>query len=384
MHWIRRPLLEVCDAYQPKTITAKEMTPDGEYPVFGANGKIGRYHSYNHQEAELLIGCRGSCGAVNMSEPRSWITGNAMVIKPKNAELLVEFLRYFFLNPQVVEGVITGVAQPQITRKSLGDITISYPPAPEQRRIVAVLDAAFAGLEAMGANARKNLQNAWELVESFSRSVFPGATAWRAEKLNDVVAQDCTLSYGIVQPGDDFAGGLPVVRPTDLVARTIKLDGLKRINPALATSYQRTCLQGGDLLLCVRGSTGVVAIASNALAGANVTRGIVPIRFNRKKISADFGYHILRSADVQTQIRAKTYGAAIMQINIKDLRNVLVRFPELDEQANIAKRLDDAELELNRLAQIYTQKIAAIDELKQSILQRAFSGALPSEAAVAA
>jgi hypothetical protein len=77
--WSERPFLDVCDAYQPKTISMKEMIRDGAYPVYGANGVIGRYDKFNHEEPEILLGCRGSCGAVNISEPKSWITGNAMV-----------------------------------------------------------------------------------------------------------------------------------------------------------------------------------------------------------------------------------------------------------------------------------------------------------------
>jgi type I restriction enzyme S subunit len=272
-----------------------------------------------------------------------------------------------------------------LNKEKLRAIEVRYPPLPEQRRIVSILDEAFAGLEAMRANAEKNLQNARELFNSISNSVFSGPSAWAEEVLDDVVSADCSLSYGIVQPGNDVEGGLPIVRPTDLVSRRIiEVDGLKRINPALAASYQRTTLQGGDLLLCVRGSTGTVAIAADDLGGANVTRGIVPIRFDPKKISPCFAYHLLRSADIQAQIRAKTYGAALMQINIKDLRNVRVQFPKVDEQTQLSERLDSAELASSRLVEIYAKKLAAIDELKQAILQKAFAGELTAVEAVAA
>lgn len=73
------------------------MVPDGAYPVFGANGIIGRYYQYNHEEPQLLITCRGAtCGSVNISEPFSWITGNAMVVRPKSAEIDMRFLEYLF------------------------------------------------------------------------------------------------------------------------------------------------------------------------------------------------------------------------------------------------------------------------------------------------
>jgi type I restriction enzyme S subunit len=150
--------------------------------------------------------------------------------------------------------------------------------------------------------------------------------------LENLVTEDCSLSYGIVQPGDDLNGGLPIVRPTDLKTELITLDGLKQIDPAKADGYKRTSLQGGELLVCVRGSTGVTSIACKSLAGANVTRGIVPVRFDPEIISEKFGYYQFISPLVLSQIKAATYGAALMQINIRDFRKIKISTPPLAEQ----------------------------------------------------
>jgi type I restriction enzyme S subunit len=194
--------------------------------------------------------------------------------------------------------------------------------------------------------------------------------------LESVAADDCSLSYGIVQPGNDVEGGLPVVRPVDLTRNVITLDGLKRIDPELALGYERTKLQGGELLLCVRGTTGTVSIAAPELEGGNVTRGIVPIRFKSDRVIPSFGYHLIKSGGVQSQIRERTYGAALMQINIGDLRNIKVKIPPLSEQNELAERLDNLRKGAAHLQSLYTRKLAALDELKQSLLQRAFSGQL--------
>ncbi|MBU3924402.1 N-6 DNA methylase, partial [Patescibacteria group bacterium] len=83
--WPMVELGEICEIYQPKTITSKDIKSAGPYKVFGANGVIGFYDKYNHEESEVLITCRGAtCGTINLSEPKSWVTGNTMVVKPKN------------------------------------------------------------------------------------------------------------------------------------------------------------------------------------------------------------------------------------------------------------------------------------------------------------
>jgi type I restriction enzyme S subunit len=154
------------------------------------------------------------------------------------------------------------------------------------------------------------------------------------------------------------------------------MEGLKRIDPSLAESYRRTTLRGGDLLLCVRGSTGVVSVAAEELAGGNVTRGIVPIHFDDQFVAQDFGYYLMCSTPVQKQIREKTYGAALMQINICDLRNLILPIPPRPIQEALANRFESLLAETDRLASIYQQKLAALDELKKSLLHQAFSGEL--------
>jgi type I restriction enzyme S subunit len=194
--------------------------------------------------------------------------------------------------------------------------------------------------------------------------------------LEDVADPSCTLSFGIVQPGDDFLGGLPIVRPTDLGEKAIRLNGLKRIDPRLADGYRRTTLHGGELLLCVRGSTGVASIAAPELTGANVTGGIVPIRFNTSLVLPDFGYFHVKSEHVQGQIRDKTYGAALMQVNIRDLRAVTLLVPPRKEQSFIASSLNELEVETQHLTNLYERKLAALEDLKKSLLQQALNGEL--------
>jgi type I restriction enzyme S subunit len=251
------------------------------------------------------------------------------------------------------------------------------PPLAEQRRIVAILDEAFEGIAAAHANAEKNLQNAHELFGRISGAVLEQLTPIsRIASLEDVVESGCSLSYGIVQPGDELADGLPIVRPVDLNCSVVVLDGLKRIDPTLAKSYARTTLKGNDILLCVRGTTGTLALADSTLVGANVTRGIVPIRFDTTQISQDFGYCLMRSEPVQMQIRAKTYGTALMQINIRDLRQMTLPIPPRQEQEAVVQRLGELEAAADQLTATYEQKLTALDDLKKSLLHQAFNGEL--------
>ena len=318
--------------------------------------------------------------AANLTNGVGFGSSEYMVLRPSPA-LDKEWL-YYYLSRETfrTEGAARmsgAVGHKRVAKEFIDAYPIPVPPLTEQQRIAGILDEAFDGIATAKANAEKNLQNARALFESHLQAVFTQrGDGWTETTLEGVAHRECTLSYGIVQPGEEVADGLAIVRPTDMTSKVIYLDGLKRIDPKLADSYKRTTLVGGELLLCVRGSTGMLSMAAPELVGGNVTRGIVPIRFDPARMTRDFGFYLMNSAVVQEQIREKTYGTALMQINIRDLRNISFSFPPLKKQEAIATALHELSEETQRLESLYQQKLAALDELKKSLLHQAFSGAL--------
>lgn len=125
--WQRLSLAILSEMYQPKTISGKELVENGKYYVYGANGIIGKYNQYNHPDAEIAVACRGaSCGSIQMTLPFSWITGNAMVIKPTSDFPYKEYL-YYYLLAKSPNYLCSGSAQPQLTRENLSLYTITVP-----------------------------------------------------------------------------------------------------------------------------------------------------------------------------------------------------------------------------------------------------------------
>ena len=125
--WGVTTLGELYDIYQPGILSAKQCDPDGEYEVHGSNGVIGRYHEYNHEDSEIVISCRGDCGNIHRVMPKTWITGNAMVIKPKiETNQSREYLKNM-LGTLGIKNISTGSVQGQITRTNLAPIKIVTP-----------------------------------------------------------------------------------------------------------------------------------------------------------------------------------------------------------------------------------------------------------------
>ncbi|MBW9201176.1 restriction endonuclease subunit S [Bacteroidales bacterium SW299] len=141
-------LQDIADIYQPQTIASTDLTEDG-YLVYGANGIIGKYRSFNHEKEQICITCRGNtCGTVNFTEPKSWITGNAMVINTDNyAKNVNKRYLFHYLSSINFNSIISGSGQPQIVRQPLAKLKLILPVLIIQNRIAECLDAMFAKMK---------------------------------------------------------------------------------------------------------------------------------------------------------------------------------------------------------------------------------------------
>ena len=138
-------LQDIADIYQPQTIALMNLMKDG-YLVYGANGVIGKYHLYNHEKEQICITCRGNtCGTVNFTAPKSWITGNAMVINTDNfAQNVNKRYLFHYLSSINFNNIISGSGQPQIVRQPLAKLKLILPTLTIQNFIAECLDAMLA------------------------------------------------------------------------------------------------------------------------------------------------------------------------------------------------------------------------------------------------
>lgn len=280
---------------------------------------------------------------------------------------------YFFLKSQRQKmlGDAFGGAQPHINQKYVKDFKIPLPPLEDQIRIAHLLGK----VEGLIAQRKQHLQQLDDLLKSVFLEMFGDPVrnekGWGTQSLEEIVTDDCPLTYGIVQPGDEFTGGVPIVRPVDLAVDVVSSQGLKRIDPKIDSKFERTRLRGGELLMCVRGTTGVISIAGEELQGANVTRGITPMWFG-EQANKRFMFHQLKSHAVQRKIQEKTYGVALKQINLSDVRSLRLIVP-LDELQNrfsvIAERMEGTKAN-------YQQSLTDLESLNGALSQQAFKGEL--------
>ncbi len=253
-------------------------------------------------------------------------------------------------------------------------VSLPVPPLPEQHRIVAILDEAFDGIATAKANAEQNLQNARALFESHLQSVFTErGEGW----------MDSTIGAEI--KFIDYRGKTPVKTQSGIrliTAKNVKMGYLQEMPMEFiaSASYKDWMTRGipknGDVLFTTEAPLANVAQLDTDEKVAFAQR-IIVMQPVAAKLDSTFLKYLLLSQPIQQRIRAKGTGATVQGIKASLLKLIEISFPKsLTEQEQVVAKLDALRAETQHLESIYRQKLAALEELKKSLLHRAFCGQL--------
>ena len=226
-------------------------------------------------ETDVLISVVGAtCGKINLGADCA-IGRSVAALRPR-PQKLDQFWLHYFMEGQVkrLRTGSQGAAQTVISKDMLANTLIPLPPLEEQRRIVAVLDEAFEGLDRARAHAEANFKNAQDMLTSIIDNEFIGASANSAELELRNLCTNRGITYGVIKLGDHFPDGVPCLRTSNVRPLMFDLDGMKRITPELSQEYSRTILEGGELLVNVRGTLGGVAVVPKSMNGWNISREV--------------------------------------------------------------------------------------------------------------
>ena len=184
-------------------------------------------------------------------------------------------------------------------------------PISEQQSICKQLDYVYDIIK----TRQQQLQKLDELVKARFVEMF-GDDKYSKMPLINLITEGAGLSYGIVQPGDSGTGDMGVLRPVDMVNGEISTHSIKYIDRSIGASFKKTELVGDELLITVRGTTGVTALTDSRFKNMNVTRGIAVIRYDRRKINPIYLNAFLNTDESQQYIQEHTRGATLQQINL--------------------------------------------------------------------
>ncbi len=240
---------------------------------------------------------------------------------------------YFFLSAKTeyLNSLGRGATFKEISKAIVENIMIPLPGIEDQKQIAA----RFVQVEDLIRLRKEQIQQLDQLVKSRFIELF-GEKDYPTTDLISVIIDGAGLSYGIVQPGDDGTGDMGVLRPVDLVDGRIATGSIKYIDRSIGDGFRKTELSGEELLITVRGTTGVTALTDSRFAGMNVTRGIAVVRYDPSKVNPHYLNAYLNTDESQRYIQEHTRGATLQQINLADLRIMQVILPPMELQNQFA------------------------------------------------
>lgn len=368
--WQTKSLGEVLKLEYGKPLPKDKRAEDGDYPAYGANGVKCRTNEYYWNKPSIIIGRKGSAGEVNLSEDVFWpLDVTYFVVFDENKHDRI-FL-YHALESLELTKLAKGV-KPGLNRNEVYAIEFSFPPLPEQKRIVTILDEALAGIASAVANTEKNLANARELFETHLNNVFTQKGDGWVEKTLEQIGTTQTGSTPKTSDKENYGDFIPFVKPADF-NRDGSLDYKNNGLSKKGFEKVRKVAAGSALMVCIGATIGKCGYTDRDITTNQQINALTPA----KGLSCKLIYYQMLTDDFQNRVLRNSGQATLPIINKKKWSALTVLFPKtLDEQKRIVANFDTILAETQRLESIYRKKLDALSELKQSILQKAFSGEL--------
>jgi type I restriction enzyme, S subunit len=374
--WEIKKLGEVLKLEYGKPLENNKRNSNGKYPIYGANGEKGRTNEFYYNKKTIIVGRKGSAGEVNLTDEKFWPLDVTYFVTFNEKKYDLNFL-FHLLNFLDLTKLAKGV-KPGINRNEVYSIDAKFPPLPEQQRIVAILDEAFAAIAKAKANAEQNLKNAKELFESYLQGVFEnklhGSKFETLDSLCELII-DCEHKTAPTQKT-----GYPSIRTPNIGKGVLILEGVNRVSEKTYTEWTRRAIpQADDLILAREAPAGNIAVIPENIKVCLGQRTVL-IRPKKNKIISKFLAYLILSKDVQEQLLSHSTGATVQHINVKDIRAFKVfNLAPLSEQQAIVKKLDALSAETKKLEAIYQKKTEDLEELKKAFLEKAFRGELSEQ-----
>jgi type I restriction enzyme S subunit len=328
------------------------------------------------------------------------------------------------------KAIVHGVGRPRLNLSEIKSIQVPIAPLTEQHRIVAEiekqltrLEAGVAALRRVQANAKRyraavlkaacdgrlvpteaalahresrafdtgkdlldriraDRRERWSGRGKYEPPSAIGETdhtlvpdGWAKATLDEIGQEGRPIIYGIIKPGPHVPDGIPYVRVTEMKDGSIDPSTLRRTSHERAAKFRRATLASGDVLISKDGTIGRVAVVPPELAGANITQHVMRAPIHQY-VARDFVVWAIRSDQCQRWLTGETRGVALRGVNVEDFRRLPIPLPPVAEQGRIVAEVDRRTSVVDELEDLVVANLRRAARLRQSILQRAFSGEL--------
>ena len=380
--WKSVRLIDICELINGRAYNKQELLDAGPTPVL----RVGNFFTNRNwyysdltldadkycDDGDLLYAWSASFG------PRIWDGGRVIYhyhiwkIIPDQELIDKKFLYYFldFDKEKIQAEQGAGTTMVHVTKGAMEQRPLLLPPLPEQKRIVAILDEAFAGIAAATTNAEKNLANARELFDLSLEAIFTKeGNGWVQRPFSDI----CEITSKLVDPREPRFIDLPHLGAGNMVSKTGELIEIKTAREEELKSGK--FLFDESMVLYSKIRPYLMKACRPDFSGL-CSADVYPLFPKPALLNRNFLFYLLLSRKFTEFAIGGSDRAGMPKVNRDHLFSYKAWLPDVKEQRLLASKLDEISSETNRIELIYQRKISALAELKQAILQKAFSGEL--------
>ena len=360
-------------------IKISDATASDKY-IFETKEKItkdGLHKTRVVNEGDFILSNSMSFGRPYIMKTTGCIHDGWLVLKQKGKKIFeTEFLYYLLSSPFVFQQFNSKAAGSTVRNLNIAlvsSVDVPIPPLPEQQRIVAILDEAFAAIDKAKANAEQNIKNAKELFESYLQGVFENKRdGWEEKTLGEVLVKTETVDP-TKKPNEEFI----YLDVSSVNKDTKKIEYATILLGKNVPSRARKLVRTNDVIFAtVRPTHSRVALITEEYNEQVCSTGYFVLRA-KEFINNKIIYYFLLTYSYNKQMEKLQKGASYPAVTDSEVKSIYISFPKsLKEQQTIVRKLDGLRAETEKLEGLYQKKIKELEELKKSVLQKAFRGEL--------
>lgn len=321
----------------------------------------------------VILSTRAPIGHLAINEAPMAFNQGCRGLTPGD-NLDTSYLYYFlYFSRDALDDLGTGTTFKELSSSNLANFQIPLPPLDEQRRIVAVLDTAFAGIETATTNTQKNLTNARALFQNCLANVFD---AHDSESTEVTLGSLVSIQGGFAFKSSEYVdSGHFLIRIGNVQDGHISLNNPKYVNLDKRTKPFE--LWAGDMLTSLTGNIGRVAVVQESDLPAALNQRVARLAMrSNAPVTSRYVRHFLASTLFRNTLSKAGHGTAQQNVSSNEIGQIRISYPPKSLQDISCDRLDQFSDEIESLISNYHNKLAALTELKQSLLQKAFAGEL--------
>lgn len=381
-NWQTKKLGEICDLIKgkkPKIFVSKSSKPYLTAKVIRKTVKP-KFAAENCpssvwvRKEDIIIIMDGSNSGEMFTGLEGALASTMGIVKYQKDLLTPKYLLHFLItHRENFTKSRTGAAIPHLSKEGFENLEIPIPPFNEQRHIVKILDEVFEKVARAKENAEKNLQNSKELFESYLQNIFANPSKdWEEKSLEEVLQKTETINP-LNNPNKEFI----YIDISSVNKENLSIENTTLIKGKDAPSRARKLVRTGDVIFAtVRPTLRRIAIVTKEFNEQICSTGYFVLRAKENLVNK-LVFYFIQTKSFNEKMEKSQKGTSYPAVTDGDIKNQIISFPKsFSEQKSIVKKLDILSAETKKLEAIYKQKLTDLEELKKSVLAKAFNAEL--------